>query len=104
MLFRKPVKGNYIRFDRTGTVIPILDDWDDLTFEQLKDSYSFVEVTPVDLPENEGNYYNLYKSTSGKVYFGGIAGYRTRKVADSMADATRVACIDLNQFEGRYDA
>lgn len=105
MLFRKPVKGDFIIYKGTNSVSYVSTDWDDLLFKKWKNTFSFVEVTPVEPPENKGNYYNLYQSCDGgKVYPGGISGYLTRKDADHMGQAeNRVACVDLNQLKGRFD-
>lgn len=104
MLFRKPVKGDYVLYKVTRSISYINIDWTDDAFERWKDTYSFVEVTPVEPPENKGNYYNLYQNPTGsKVYVGGVNGYATRKEADKMASSNRVACVDLNQLKGRFD-
>lgn len=105
MLFRKPVKGDFIIYNGTNSVSCVGSDWDDTAFNRWKDTYSFVEVTPVEPPENRGNYYNLYQNhDGGKVYPGCISGYPTRKDADRMGQAAnRVGCVDLNQLKGRFD-
>lgn len=105
MLFRKPVVGDYVHYKVADLISFVRTDWSDEAFERLKSSYSFVEVTPVEPPENKGNYYNLYLNADGsKVYVGGVSGYATRKEADHMGQVqNRVGCVDLNQLKGRFD-
>lgn len=105
MLFRKPVKGDFIIYKGTKYVSVVGEDWRDETFKKWKDSYTLVEVTPVEPPEKLGNYVNLYQNSEGaKVYIGGDSGYCTRKYADRMGSSQkRVGCVDLNQLKGRFD-
>jgi hypothetical protein len=105
MLFRKPVKGDYVIYEETKYITVVGIDWSDDTFEWGKDKFTLVEVSPVEPPENIGNYYNLYQNALGnKVYVGGVSGYATRKEADRMGQAPhRVGCVDLNQLKGRFD-
>lgn len=105
MLHRIPVKGDYVRLDVGGHVYPVFETWAKGRFQRNKSHYTFVEVTEVEPPEKEGNYYNLHMALDGsKVCVGGVSGYRTRKEADRMCQAdTRVACVDLNLLKGRFD-
>jgi hypothetical protein len=105
MLFRKPVKGDYIVYKDTKYISVVGVDWCDETYEKWKDSYTLVEVTPVEPPENQGNYYNLYQNALGtKVYISSVNGYATRKDADRVGQSPhRVGCVDLNQLKGRFD-
>lgn len=105
MLFRKPVVGEYIKHLISGYIYPVEVHQGDTWYERNKSFYSLVEVTPVEPPENRGNYVNLYQTfDGGKVYVGGVSAYLTRKEADRMADtSSRVGCVDLNQLKGRFD-
>lgn len=105
MLHRLPVKGDYIRHDLTNCISQVKNDWSFEVYGPAKKSFTLVEVTVVEPPEKEGNYYNLHMALDGsKVYVGGVSGYRTRKEADRMCQAdTRVACVDLNLLKGRFD-
>lgn len=65
------------------------------------------DYTLKEIPQTQIHYMNVYRNTSGKLFFYGLDGrkdfYPTKEIADKCALHDRVACIKIVLEEGRFD-
>lgn len=101
-LFRKPVKGDFVRNKVIGEVFKVSHNWGDHDLHTNRDNFEFVTVTPVEPPK--GAYVNVYRYAGGLLETG--IERNTRAEADEGVveeGKTRIACINLALLEGRFD-
>src|SRR5690606_7538733 len=105
MLFRKPVKGDLIRYMGAQGCFELMANWNEKEYEKMKDKYEFVTVTPIEPPTPKDGFINVYLTEDGYLITSEHI-YSTREEADAdqkgILDETRVACVYVK--EGQFDA
>jgi hypothetical protein len=103
-LFRKPVKGDYLRYLATGAVVPVPADWSDAIFRDYKDAHEFVTITVVEPPPKPKDVYvNIYQNNESLWTGGAYISLEECIDAAKVSTTECVGRVNLTKHIGTFD-